>query len=90
MWDPEAASWADYAALFAEQRVRQAFVRKVLGIVLAQLLVTVGASVLFYFNRPLKARRVLAASSDQNAALGAWRRGQGPLAWSASGRSART
>lgn len=54
VWDAEAASWADYAGHFAEQRVRQAFVRKVLGIVFVQLLVTALASALFYLYRPLK------------------------------------
>ena len=54
VWDAEAASWAEYAGLFAEQRVRQAFVRKVLAIVFVQLLVTALASAAFYLYQPLK------------------------------------
>jgi len=36
--------------------VRQGFVRKVLGLVLLQLLVTAGASFAFLYVQPLKAR----------------------------------
>jgi FtsH-binding integral membrane protein len=40
--------------MFAEQRVRQAFVRKVLAIVFVQLVITAAASALFYLCQPLK------------------------------------
>ena len=39
------------------REVRQGFVRKVLGLVLLQLLVTAGASFAFLYVHPLKARR---------------------------------
>ena len=39
--------------------MRQGFVRKVLGLVLLQLLVTAGASFAFLYVDPLKARRDL-------------------------------
>lgn len=50
------AQAADAAATFADAAVRRGFVRKVLLIVLMQLVVTAGVSLVFYYVQPLKAR----------------------------------
>jgi FtsH-binding integral membrane protein len=43
-----------YAGSFADKTVRQGFMRKVLGIVLLQLLATVAAGAVFYYVQPVK------------------------------------
>ncbi|KAK9818071.1 hypothetical protein WJX72_006654 [[Myrmecia] bisecta] len=53
-YDVEAAAMAGFATAFAEAQVRRAFVRKVLGIVFLQLLVTVAAACVFYYVQPVK------------------------------------
>ena len=50
------SDWCGRARAQARE-VRQGFVRKVLGLVLLQLLVTAGASFAFLYVDPLKARR---------------------------------
>jgi hypothetical protein len=45
---------ADTAAGFANAAVRRGFMRKVLFIVLLQLIVTAGISLVFYYVKPLK------------------------------------
>ena len=45
---------ADAAAGFANAAVRRGFMRKVLFIVLLQLIVTAGISLVFYYVQPLK------------------------------------
>jgi hypothetical protein len=50
---------ANYAAGFAEAKVRQRFMAKVLTIVAMQLAFTVGCAVAFYFVQPLKVRSPL-------------------------------
>eukprot|EP00887_Chlorella_sp_A99_P004615 scaffold4.g4615.t1 len=53
-YDAEAAAAAAYASAFAEQKVRQAFIRKVFGLVFLQLCVTVGVACVFMFVKPVK------------------------------------
>ncbi|KAK9840630.1 hypothetical protein WJX81_005654 [Elliptochloris bilobata] len=53
-YDEEATAWAAYHEHFQAREVRQDFVRKVLGLVLLQLLVTAGASFAFLYVQPLK------------------------------------
>ncbi|KAK9845898.1 hypothetical protein WJX81_005493 [Elliptochloris bilobata] len=53
-FDVEAAQAADAAAGFADAAVRRGFMRKVLLIVLMQLVVTAGISLIFYYVQPLK------------------------------------
>ena len=48
------AQAADAAAGFANAAVRRGFMRKVLFIVLLQLIVTAGGSLVFYYVQPLK------------------------------------
>jgi hypothetical protein len=48
MWMPV------YSSQFLESAARKAFVQKVLGIVLVQLLITVGISAMFFFWTGLK------------------------------------
>jgi len=45
---------ADAAAGFANAAVRRGFMRKVLFIVLLQLIITAGVSLIFYYVQPLK------------------------------------
>lgn len=52
--DVEAQQHASMAASFAEIKVRQAFMAKVLTLVFLQLAVTIGMAVLFYYFQPLK------------------------------------
>ena len=47
MWQPS------YVPMFEDRRTRKGFVEKVMGLVLLQLLVTVGASALFRYWEPL-------------------------------------
>jgi hypothetical protein len=50
-WDPEAAAAAEFAAQFAEAEARGAFVVRVLSIVSAQLVLTAGMTMLFFYSR---------------------------------------
>lgn len=52
--DLEAQQAANAAATFAELRVRNAFIGKVLTVVFCQLMVTVGLSLTFYYVDPLR------------------------------------
>ncbi|CAL8471618.1 g11160 [Coccomyxa elongata] len=53
-WDPEAGAWQPiYVPMFEDRRTRKGFVEKVMGLVLQQLLVTVGACALFRYWEPL-------------------------------------
>lgn len=53
-WDPEAGAWQpSYIPMFEDRRTRKGFVEKVMGLVLLQLLVTVGACALFRYWEPL-------------------------------------
>ena len=50
-WDPEAAEAAEFASQFAEAEARAGFVRRVLSIVSAQLVLTAAMTLLFFFSR---------------------------------------
>ena len=55
MWDPEAGAWQPiYGPLFTDSETRMGFVEKTLGLVLLQLLITVGASALFRYWEPAR------------------------------------
>ena len=53
-YDEEAAQEAGYMAGFQDEAVRKGFMRKVLGIVATQLIVTMIFSIAFYYSEPLK------------------------------------
>lgn len=50
-WDPEAAAAAEFASQFAEAEARAGFVRRVLSIVSAQLVLTAAMTLLFFYSR---------------------------------------
>ena len=53
-YDPEAGLAASFAAEFANEKVRAAFVRKVLGIVFLQLAVTAAVGIVCAYVQPVK------------------------------------
>ena len=50
-WDPEAAAAAEFASQFAEAEARAGFVRRVLSIVSAQLVLTAAMTLMFFYSR---------------------------------------
>ncbi|KAK9918664.1 hypothetical protein WJX75_005780 [Coccomyxa subellipsoidea] len=55
VWDPEAGAWQPiYGPLFTDSETRMGFVEKTLGLMLLQLLITVGASALFRYWEPAR------------------------------------